>query len=85
MNRKLWDDPRIAHLAAVLDVPRPAIIGAVWRVWWLRDEYGVEDVIPQATPCALDILVEVPGFTNEMIAVGLLTKTEDGIRVELWD
>ena len=73
------DKPEILELAALLDIEDPdTITGKMIRVWSWFDSNSENGHAPLVTKVLIDRLTGVTGFTDSLLKVGWLEKTEEG-------
>lgn len=86
MRTALWTCPQVVRIASACcppDVPalsaRPAVVGALYRLWSIADEHSGDGNLPGWDAAALDIEVGVPGFAAAVKAAGWLVIGPDGL------
>jgi uncharacterized phage protein (TIGR02220 family) len=80
------DKPEILELAALLDINDPdTITGKMIRVWAWFDSNSESGHAPTVTKVLLDRVTGVTGFTDALVTVGWLDKTESGFCVPNFD
>ena len=80
------DKPEILELASALGIPDPdTVTGKMIRVWAWFDSNSANGHAPSVTNVLLDRLTGVTGFTDALVTVGWLDKTDDGFLIPNFD
>lgn len=80
------DKPEILELAAILNIEDPdTVTGKMIRVWSWFDSNSENGHAPTVTKVLLDRLTGVTGFTESLVTVGWLVKTDDGFSIPNFD
>lgn len=74
MRKDLPGRPEVRQLSRVLNLPRVAIIGALYLVWrWADEQLGADsDRVEWTTAEDLDREADIPGFAAALVSVGWL-------------
>lgn len=81
MRADLWEDPRTARIAQLLEVPLPHAIGLLHRFWSWADKMTADGFVPHATATFIDEHVASQGFAQALDTVGWFEECEGGIRI----
>lgn len=80
------DKPEILQISSLLNIPDPdTVMGKLVRVWSWFDSNSENGHAPSVTNVLLDRMTGVAGFTDALIAVGWMDKTEDGYYMSNFD
>jgi hypothetical protein len=82
MRVNLWDDPRISALVESTDSSEAAVIGALYWLWCAADQHSEDGIMAGLTLKQLDRKVVMPGFAAGLVAIGWISATENGLRIE---
>ena len=85
MRVGLWDDPRVAVMAAKMGQPEATVIGCLFRLWTLGDQHTEDGTLLGMTPDILDRKTGVDGFSEAAVSVGWLEEFEGGLRIPRFD
>lgn len=81
MEHSLPEKPEVLILAKRLHLPVDTVLGKLFRFWRWVDQQVASGVTPFDVVDALDALLDCPGFSAELVRVGWLSLTEQGIEV----
>lgn len=80
------DKPEILELSDILGMEDPdTVTGKMIRVWSWFDSNSENGHAPSVTKVLLDRVTGVPGFTDALVIVGWLNKTDDGFLIPNFD
>jgi hypothetical protein len=74
----LATDPRVLTIAAEVDRPVCAVVGALVILWSAASTHSTEGTLPRATPRSVDLMVGIDGFAAALVSVDWLRFTTDG-------
>lgn len=71
--------PKVVRMAYALRTHPVRIIGALVYTWSVADLHADSEFLQHMTADALDQMVELPGFAEQMVLVGWLRISDDGL------
>jgi len=80
MQNGLWTHPKVSLIAARLKLSKATAIGCLHGAWTLADEHSEAGLVRDLTREMIDAQVGHPGFAAEMVNIGWLEVTGDGVR-----
>lgn len=72
------DKPEVYRIAEDLGIDPDAVTGKLIRIWCWADQQTVDGNAPSVTKALLDRVTGVTGFTDSLVSVGWLVKTDAG-------
>ena len=72
------DKPEVYRIAEDLGIDPDAVTGKLIRIWCWADQQTVDGNAPSVTKSLLDRVTGVTGFTDSLVGVGWLVKTDAG-------
>ncbi|MGB1814651.1 MAG: hypothetical protein ACPHJ3_04795 [Rubripirellula sp.] len=80
LRNELRTHPKVVTLMSRMSVTMSHTIGLLSHAWMMADEHADENGVIHASKQTIDVLVEMPGFADEMESVGWLKSwvDEDG-------
>lgn len=81
----LVTSPKVVRMASALKADRFRIAGGLLSVWSLFDAHSADGQLEGYTPELIDELAAWPGFSDAMIDVGWLEKSDSGLSVPRFD
>ncbi len=89
LRKKLWNHPTVQQIACALsagtDLPpsalRAQVVGGLFRVWCLADDYSTDGTLPGYTVETVDEETGVRGFAAALVSTGWLEVSAEGVTV----
>ncbi|NPE57701.1 Pyocin large subunit [Dickeya dadantii] len=79
MRSDLHTHPKVVRIASALNADRLRVIGALHATWCLFDAHSVDGSLDGYSSKTLDDMIDFPGFSRAMIAVGWLEECETSL------
>ena len=79
VRTNLGTDPHVVRIAYACRTHPVRIVGACVTLWSVADAHADVDMLRNMSAQALDSMVDVPGFTAEMVSVGWIKEHEDAL------
>tara|TARA_R110002020_G_scaffold471097_1_gene697548 strand:- start:7119 stop:7754 length:636 start_codon:yes stop_codon:yes gene_type:complete len=80
------DKPEVLQISSLLNIPDPdTVMGKLVRVWSWFDSNSENGHAPSVTNVLLDRMTGVTGFTDALVEVGWMDKTEEGFYMSNFD
>lgn len=77
----LMSHPHVVRIASALCLPCVHVLGALVHLWSVADAHADGDLLRNMTPAALDRMTETPNLTQELVQVGWIVTTPDGLQL----
>lgn len=85
MRHDLADDPAVIRLAVACRIDEDSVIGKLFRLWSWADRHTQEGKADGVGLDWVDRTVRCPGFAGEMVRVGWLEETGQGLTFPRFD
>ena len=81
VRTNLGTDPHVVRIAYACRTHPVRIVGACVTLWSVADAHADVDMLRNMSAQALDSMVDVPGFTAEMVSVGWIKEHEGALEI----
>jgi len=85
MRIDLSDDPAVIGIASALRISEDEVVGKLHRLWSWADKHTGDGFVPHITGKWIDKHVEKNGFSAQLVAVGWLVISDDGVTFPSFD
>jgi hypothetical protein len=85
LRKTLADDPRVLGMASKLKQHPSRIIGCLALLWFSGDTHTTDGKLPYLTVKALDDLVGLKGFADELVKIEWIMFSEHGAEIPKFD
>jgi hypothetical protein len=85
MRHDLGDDPAVIRIAAACRIDEDSVVGKLHRIWSWVDRHTTEGQADGLGMDWVDRTVRCPGFAVEMVRVGWLEETSQGLSFPRFD
>jgi hypothetical protein len=81
---RLFDDPAVLALSDTLSISPETTVGHLVRLWGWATDHLIDGNAAGVTATQLDRIAGIKGFADQLIQVGWLERTEDGLQFPKW-
>lgn len=81
VRNNLATHPKVVRISSALSLQPLHILGALVHLWSVADAHADGEMLPGMDEKALDMLVQIPGFSSELIKVGWLANSGDSLQL----
>ena len=81
VRNNLATHPKIVRISSALSLHPLHILGALVHLWSVADAHADGEMLPGMDEKALDTLVQIPGFSSELIKVNWLAISGDSLQL----
>ena len=85
MRVDLADDPAVIGMASYLKIDEYEVIGRLHKLWSWADKHTTDGFVPHINGKWIDKHLDKSGFSSQMISVGWLSISSNGVTFPLFD